>query len=311
MGRQFVILPDVCCDLNKQLREEYSIDYVPCHMTTPDGEEHLTLLDWDEMGMEHDSFYDDLKKRPSAYSTAPASTEEFALAFEKFVKQDKDVLSITISGGMSVTYRLACQAADIVKEKYPQAHIRLIDSRRFSAGYGLLCIKAAELRAQGMGVDEVADYIEANKNRVHQIGWLDDLSFTAKKGRITNAKAFFGTLAGIKPIGEFDYNGMTTVIAKVKGEKKAYRVLLDYMQNVIENPEEQIVLIAQSKRLEQAKAYKQMIEERFHPKKVYITDVFTACGINVGLGLMAAYVFGKTISQNLAEERALLESLNK
>jgi fatty acid-binding protein DegV len=82
------------------------------------------------------------------------------------------------------------------------------------------------------------------------------------------------------------------------------------MEKVIENPAEQVILIAQSNRLEQAQIYKQKIEERFHPKKVYISDVFPACGINIGSGLMAAYVFGKPISQGLTEEKALFESLN-
>lgn len=308
--KKFIILPDVCCDLNKEIRDTYDIDYVPCHMTTPDGKEHPTKLDWAEMGMERVSFYEDLRKRPAAYSTAPASIDEFAQAFEKVVQSGYDILSITISGGMSGTFNFVSEAKKTVMAKYPEANIRVIDSRRFGAGYGLMCIKASEMRAEGKSLDEVADYLEANKNRIHQVGWLDDLAFTARKGRITNAKAFFGTLVGIKPVGEFDYNGMTTVIGKIKGEKKAYRVLLDYMEKVIENPAEQVILIAQSNRLEQAQIYKQKIEERFHPKKVYISDVFPACGINIGSGLMAAYVFGKPISQGLTEEKALFESLN-
>ena len=45
-----------------------------------------------------------------------------------------------------------------------------------------------------------------------------------------------------------------------------------------------------------------MIENRFHPKEVHVNDVFTNCGINIGPGLMAAYYFGKPISQGLVEE---------
>ena len=50
-----------------------------------------------------------------------------------------------------------------------------------------------------------------------------------------------------------------------------------------------------------------MIEERFHPREVVINDVFPACGINIGPGLMAAYYIGKPISADLSEERAIIE----
>jgi fatty acid-binding protein DegV len=60
-----------------------------------------------------------------------------------------------------------------------------------------------------------------------------------------------------------------------------------------------------------AELYKQMIEEKFHPKAVFINGVHPACGINVGPGLMAAYYMGKPISKELNVERAIIESLSK
>ena len=115
-----------------------------------------------------------------------------------------------------------------------------------------------------------------------------------------------GTIVGIKPIGEFDYNGMTTVLGKAKGAKKAYAVLLSYIEATIEDAQEQIIFIAQSNRLAQAEHYKKMIEERIAPKEVRIIDVFPGSGINVGPGLMAAYYMGKPISQDLAAEKELV-----
>ena len=155
-------------------------------------------------------------------------------------------------------------------------------------------------RSAGKTLDETAEYIEANRSRFHQAGYMDDLAFVAKKGRLTHAKAFFGMLAGIKAIGECDSNGLTTVLTKVKGTKLALDVLIDYMANTITEPEEQIIFIAQTNRLPQAEIYKKMIEDTFHPKAVYINDVFPACGINIGPGLMSSYYMGKEISHDLS-----------
>ncbi|MBO4879953.1 MAG: DegV family protein [Clostridia bacterium] len=304
-NERFVIMADATCDLSEEMQKEYGVVIVPSHISLPDGRSIQSFLKWEEFT--RDEFYTNLKNNPTGYTTAPPNIEEFTAAFEEYAKLGKDILILTISGGMSGTYNFAVQAQQAVSAKYPGVNIRVIDTMRFGPGHGLMLVYASMLRAEGKSFDEVANYIELNRNRFHQAGWLDDLSFVAKKGRITHAKAFFGTLAGVKPLGEFDYNGLTTVIGKVKGAKAAYAALIDYMKNTIENPEEQIIFIAQTNRYAQAEVYKKMIEDTFHPKAVYINDVFPMCGINIGPGLMAAYYFGKPISKDLSEERAILD----
>ncbi|MBQ5991695.1 MAG: DegV family protein [Clostridia bacterium] len=303
--QRFAILCDGTCDLQEDFQKQYDIRVIPGHIVLPDKSDIPGPLTWDRFP--RDAFYADLKKNPNGYSTAPANVEEFRIAMEEIVKDGTPLLVMTISGGISGTYGFACTAAKLVRETCPDADIRCIDTLRFGPGFGLMAVYASMLREEGKTMEEVADWIEANKNRFHQAGWLDDLSFVAKKGRLTNAKAFFGTLAGIKPIGEFDYNGLTTVIGKAKGAKAAYAALLNYIENTIENPSEQIIFIAQTSRFPQAEKYQELIEERFHPKAIFINDVFPSCGINIGPGLMAAYYIGKPISKDLGEERAIIE----
>ena len=81
------------------------------------------------------------------------------------------------------------------------------------------------------------------------------------------------------------------------------------MEALGENLKDQVILVAQSNRPKQAAMYKQMIEEKFSPKAVYICDVFPPTGINVGPGLMVAFFMGKPISENLTEEKALVARL--
>ncbi len=304
--KDFVIIADGTCDLKEEFRRQYEIEIIPGHIKLPDGSEIEAYLDWNTTS--RDEFYADLKKNPNGYSTSPANVAQFAAKFAELIeKGETRILVMTISSGISGAFNFARKAREETLEKYPDAKIVCIDSLRFGPGFGLMAVKASELRAAGKTLEETAEWLEENKNRFHQAGWLDDLSFVAKKGRITHPKAFFGTLAGVKPIGEFDYNGLTTVLGKVKGAKNAYPVLLAYIEETIEHPEDQIIFIAQTNRLPQAEEYKKMIEERFHPKAVYINDVFPSCGINIGPGLMAAYYVGKPISKDLSEERAILE----
>lgn len=313
MSEKFVILPDVTCDLKKEIREKYDIEFVPGHIYYPSGVEERSMLDWSECSFieekKSEAFYNELRKDPDGFSTAPPNIQEFYDAFEKYVSQGIGVLTLTISSGMSGTFSFASKAKEMIMEKYPNAKISCIDTLRFGPGFGLIAVYASILRSEGKTLEEVTDYLDKNMNRFHQMGWLDDLSFVAKKGRLSHAKAFMGKLVGVKPLGEFDYNGMTTVIGKAKGEKSAYKAIMSYIENTIEEPQEQIIFIAHTNRREKAEQLRQMIEERFHPKATYLNDVFPACGINVGPGLMAAYYYGKPITKDLEDEKKLITQI--
>ncbi|MBQ6920791.1 MAG: DegV family protein [Bacilli bacterium] len=307
MDKKFIISADVTCDISREFRQEYDIELIPGHFTTPDGKEHVGDCTWDEFDRE--TFYNELKKNPSGFQSSPASIEEFRLVFKKHAEAKEAVIAVCISGALSGTYSFMNSAKELVLREYPKAEIYICDSRRFGPVAGLMCVYLSELRKEGKSAKEAFDWLEENKNRFHQTGWMDDLSFVAKKGRITHAKAFFGTLIGIKPIGEFDYNGMTTVIGKGKGEDKTMNILLEYMARHIEEPEKQLIFIATSNEHKQAEKFKNLIVEKFHPKGAYVCDVYSNCGINIGPGLMAAYYYGKPISEGLVEESAAMKEL--
>ena len=277
MNKKFVILADVTCDISKEFRKEYDIELIP--------------------------------KNPAGFQSSPASIEEYRLVFKKHAEAKEAMVAVCISGALSGTYSFMESAKELVLKEFPKAEIYICDSRRFGPVAGLMCIYLSELRKEGKSAKEAFDWLEENKNRFHQTGWMDDLSFVAKKGRITHAKAFFGSLIGVKPIGEFDYNGMTTVIGKGKGEDKTMALLLEYMARHIEEPEKQLIFIATSNEHPQAEKFKELIINKFHPKGAYVCDVYSNCGINVGPGLMAAYYYGKPISQGLVEESEVMKEL--
>lgn len=303
----FAIVTDSFCELNEELRKKFDIDFVPGHLTFPDGSEKKLNLAWDIISREN--FYYQIKKNPDSFSTSPANVAEIEEKFESYVKEGTGVLCISISSAISGTYNFTLQAKKNVEQKYPGAKIICIDSLRYGAAFGLMCIKASRMRSEGKSIDEVGEYLSNNKNCFRQGGWLDDLSFVAKKGRITNAKAFFGQLIGIKPIAELGENGLPTVIGNIKGEKLAWKVAIDYMEATIEDPVNSDILLCNSMREKQTEVFKQMIRDRLNPSNIYETELFCGCGVNMGPGLMAAYYIGKPITKTLDDERKLLQDL--
>lgn len=307
MSEKFVILVDPTCDISDSLHEEFDIEMIKGHFVLADGSEHVSISNWDTLDREE--FYKNLKKNPNDFTTSPPNIDECYEVFEKHVLNGKGILALSISSALSGTYSFMLKAKEKILEKYNDAEIYVLDSFRFGPSVALMAAYASNFRKQGKSIKEIYEWLEENKNRFHQTGWMDDLSFVAKKGRITHAKAFFGSLIGIKPIGEFDYNGMTTVIGKGKGEKQTYQILLEYIAENIIEPENQVIFLATSNRHVQAEQFKNMIIERFHPKAVYLNDVFPNDGINIGPGLMAAYYYGKPISQGLIEETELIKKI--
>lgn len=304
---KYVIITDGTSDITEEMQKEFDIRVVPGQIHTPDKTDIPQFFSWKDISREE--FYGKLKKDPNGYSTSPANPEMFARVFREYAARKTDMLVITMSSSMSGTFGFAQKGRELTLKDYPDANIIVIDSLRFGPGFGLMVVKASQLRDEGMTLGEAAEWIENNKCRYHQAGWLDDLSFVAKKGRVNHAAALMGTIVGIKPLGEFDYNGMTTVIGKAKGAKKAYSALIKYIEETIEEPADQMIFIAQTNRLPQAETYKKMIEETIAPKEVRIVDVFPASGINVGPGLMAAYYIGKPISADLKEEKELMSRI--
>ena len=309
MSKKFVIIVDSTCDVDEDLQKEYEIEILPAHYVGPDGVERFSYPNWNELNREE--FWDALKKNPEAFKTAPPSPEEARLVFKSYVEKGFDVIALCLSSGLSGTYAFMEEGAKAVREEFPEAKVHVVDTLRFGPAAGLLAIHGSFRRSEGKSFEETVEWLENNKNHFHPTGWMDDLKYLAKKGRITNAKAFFGQLIGIKPIGEFDYNGMTTVIGKGKGEAKTYPLLLEYMAEHIIDPENQIIFVATSNEHKQAEVFRQMIEDRFHPKAVLVKDVHVGCGINIGPGLMAAYYYGKPISKGVVEETAKFKEIQE
>ncbi len=303
----FAIVADATCDLDEQFQKKYDVIVIPGHLRLPDGNEISIMPGWvDTTG---EAFYKTLKKDPNSYSTSPANVSEFERVFEEYAEKNIPLLAMSISSGISGANGFMLMARKNVLTRHPNAKIYCVDTLRYGPGFGLMVVRASQLRAEGKSLEETAKFLEENRSCFRQSGWLDDLNFVASKGRINHAQAFFGTLAGIKPIGELDANGLTTVLVKVKGAKTAYRVMLEYMEKTIVDPENQTILISHSDRLKQAVEYKAMIEEKFKPKEVIITELYPLCGANIGPGLMAAYYFGTPTSKDLEEEKKIMEDI--
>ena len=304
----YVIIPDVACDLTRDLRERFDIpDYVRGVLYYPDGHSVLSTMDWEDMTAKE--FYDSMKGRNVLYHTACPPGEEIIEKYEKHLKEGRDIIAPVLSTALSATYNDCTQVAKDLLKKYPERRIVVIDSLRYSTSLALLVISAAIKKQEGATFDEVVEYLEKEKYRIHQMGTMDDLFFLVKTGRVSNFKAFFGSMIGLNVLADFNEKGLSEPIAKFKGKKDAFKATIEYMEKTVENPSEQIMFVAHSNREEAAKILADMVKERFAPKELIISEVGCSCGASIGPGLCAVFYKGAPASAGLEKEKEIMNQI--
>ena len=306
--KQFAIITNDACDLMRPLREEYGVDGVFYgNVEFPDGHSEKGDLDWERRTPEE--YFNSMAGKKMIYKTSCANIDEIAECMEEQAKQGKDVLCIVLSGALSGTYNFSIKAAEVVKEKYPDVKIHVCDSLRYSTALGMIVLEACLRRKEGLSFDETVEWVESYKNNFHQMGIMDDMFFLARTGRVSKAKAFFGNMIGIEPMADFSESGLSEVIARAKGKKKALQAVVDYVKDRIVDPQDHVLFVCHSIRQKEADWLAKALEEAVHPKKIIISSVDMSSGANIGPGLAAAFFYGKPLSKELAEEKAVMTTI--
>lgn len=307
--KNYVIITDTCADLTPEQRAHYGIEKpIPGAVIFPNGEAKPADSDWEHMT--HEEFFHSMENKAVYKSTLP-NPYEVLEACEPFFAEGKDILAVTLSGGMSGTYDSFLNVKEQLEAKYPGRKMLVIDSRRYSSGIGILAIYASINRAKDMSIEDNFAWLEDAKLGNHQIGILDDMLYLGRSGRIGKLKAFFGNLVGVKPMADFDNaTGRPVVLGKARGYKKAYSGIIEYIRQTIDLEKGNVVVLTNSIRPTQSAELGQLIKEAFPTVEIVNCRVGQACGVNIGPGLVVAFYLGKKTSEGCAEEIKLLSDIN-
>ena len=283
-----------CCstaDLSKEHFEQRDIHYVCFHFAI-DGVEYP-----DDLGQSipFDEFYARMSKGAET-RTAQVNVAEYVDFFTPFLEAGQDIIHVSLSSGISGTINAARNAAAILRERYPGRRIHVIDSLGASSGYGLLMDTAATLRDGGMGVDELAKWIEDNRLKVHHWFFSTDLTFFVKGGRISKASGWFGGMLNICPLMNMDNEGHLVPRFKIPGKKKVTREIVKKMGEFADNGYDYSgkCFISNAGCYDDARAVADLIEEQFPNLngKVVINSVGTTIGSHTGPGTVALFFWG-------------------
>ncbi len=130
---------------------------------------------------------------PKTSSVPPAA---FIEVFTKYIDQGYDILYIGIGRELSQTYTAAVLAA----EEVGRGKICIVDSANLSSATGGMLMHAAEMRDQGLSIDEIVARLEILKKKQHTFFAVENLEFLYRGGRVSGTKYVFGTMMRVHPI---------------------------------------------------------------------------------------------------------------
>ena len=284
-----------CCstaDLTKKHFEERDIKYLCFHYTL-DGKTYD-----DDLGetMSSSEFYN-LLKGGAECSTSQVNISEYLDFFTKYLEQGLDILHVSISSGISGSYNSARNAAAIAAERFPDRKIYIVDSLAASSGFGLIMDKLADMRDAGKSIDEIKDWIEENKLRMHHWFFSTDLTFYVKGGRVSKVSGWVGGILNICPLLNVDYLGRLIPRHKARGKKNVIQETLKRMEMFAAGGLDynEKCYICHSDSIEDATALKNLIENKFTKLngEVEIYNIGTTIGCHSGPGTVAVFFWGE------------------
>lgn len=278
-------------DLTRKQMEERDLPYVCFHFLL-DGQDYA-----DDMGLSlsTEELYQKMKAG-SETKTSQVPLENYMEHFEKLLQEGKDILHVEFSSGLSGSCNSAMLAANELAEKYPNQKIYVVDSLAASSGYGLIMETLADLRDAGKPIEEVYQWIEENKLRMHHWFFSTDLTFYIKGGRISKTAGMIGSVLNICPLLNMDLNGKLQPREKIRGKRKVIQRIVEKMEQHAENGLDYSgkCYICHSVCIEDAQKVAALVEEKFpHLNgKVEIYPIGATIGSHTGPGTMALFFWG-------------------
>lgn len=282
----YQIITDSACDLPKAMLQQLNVSTIPLRVMFR-GE---SLEDSVDDGLQE--IYAGLRNG-EATSTSAINPTGWASVMEPVLQQGQDVLVLAFSSGLSATYQSAVIAAEELRETYPDRKIRVVDTLCAALGQGLLVWYACKQRDAGLGLDELAQWVENNK--LHLCHWVtvNDLMHLKRGGRISATTAVVGTMLQIKPIIHVNDEGKLINVGKARGRKAAMQILVDKMKQLGEGFDNHTAFICHGDCLEEAQMLQSMVLQQTDTKEVFVGNLGAVIGSHAGPGTLALFFLGK------------------
>lgn len=289
----FKIVTDSATDLPKEIIEKYQLHVIPTPVTI-NGTDYFdgkTIMPKD--------FYR-IQAEGAEIKTYHINQFMFRENFETYAKTGDEVLYLCFSTGIAGTFNAANLAKEELLEEYPDFQITIVDSKCASMGFGLGVIKLLRMQENGAPKELIVEAARYFFDNMEHIVTVDTLEYLYKGGRLSKTSAVLGGVLDLKPIIEVNDDGALVAIEKVRGRMKSLKRCVEIVGERGVGLENQEIGIVHGNDPEVCAKVKEMLEEKYHCKKIIESQVGCAIGAHTGPGIIGI-VFLSASEEKYAE----------
>lgn len=286
--KDFVITADSNCDLLPEYIKEKAIGIIP-HYYDINGVTYGA-----ELNLTPKEFYDKMRAgiMPTTMASNPAVIQE---TFQSYIDKGLDVLHISFSSALSGGHSNVATGARELCEENKDAKIIVLDSLNVSMGEGLLIMKAVQLKEAGMGIEEIAAWIEENKLTICVQFTVDDLFHLQRGGRVSKITAIVGSMINVKPVLVVNKEGALVPAGTVRGRKKSLSSIVNNMEEQMgkQKSEGNTICVVHGDAAEDAAYVAALIKERLQTDNIIVNTISPSIGAHSGPGAIGICYFGE------------------
>lgn len=184
------IIADTTSSLTLDMANQLGVDFFPQIIIF--GDESFR----DDTELDTATFLSKLKAAVALPKTAAPPPALYTSVFKHIAESGDTAIVLCPSADISGTVRSATVAA----QDFPEADIRVIDTRTVATGLGSIVKQAVKWAGEGLPADEMVARITELSQRERVYFMVDTLEHLYKGGRIGGAQMLFGSILQVKPI---------------------------------------------------------------------------------------------------------------
>ncbi|WP_449316949.1 DegV family protein, partial [Rubneribacter sp.] len=162
----FEIVTDSSSNLVEEMIDEFGLHILPLTFMV-DGEQYQSYLKGEHTDLKQ--FYTMMREGKVITTSLPNLADSEAL-MRGLLEQGRDILYLGFSSGLSGTFEATELLMKQLAGEFPDRKLYAVDTLAASGGQGLLVWHAVQRARAGASIDEVRDWVEANK--LHLAHWF-------------------------------------------------------------------------------------------------------------------------------------------
>ena len=261
----YKIISDGCCDLSKDIIEQYQLHIVPFCISF---DEETYYKEIEEIGIRE--VYDRMVNNPDVYpKTSLPSVQNYIDVFTEYAEQNIPAICICFTPSLSGSYNSACNAKEIVCEDYPDAKITVINSQAATVSQGLMVLEAGRMHQDGVPYEECVEILEKMKKTNRIFFTVGNVDYLKHGGRIGKLAGLATSALALKPLitlvdGAIEASGIGR--SRKKTITKTIELLDGYFAETGDNMADYAFAVGYGYDMEEGKKFYEMVTKHIREK---------------------------------------------